>query len=775
MFAKWLAEELESKLKEHKRVLFLDPDKEYDFALSELEGKLDSGMVKAEHPFKAKYLAEKEHQDEPCVIYVNSSQDELNYLAEYEATGGVFDQTVKNFVMEKSGIEDMDVDWLKVAAQESLGKPKKYWDKIKVNGKEGILGGLDRKALHFLTEPADMADSLKEDGIYELFQTGVRETYGVDVPPGNVNGLAKELGTAVLLAGLSSEILESELGEFSEQQKKDLKDLYEQWMDSAAGREAFEKHVERVGSELDWEELLSEIVPWELDPQHPFGEADKRLQQNYLDDIEENEPGRLEQKDFIYERSSSQAVKALNLPNWRVFTLLVEYLEDREETDLSKIDDLESFISSYSEDLWKLDAARRLSSTRLSDEDLEKRVGRLYEQEWKKLSKLWYEYLPESKAGKEYRGVTIREMVKGEKKPAVILADGFRYELAEGLGKKLENFQVELSPGITALPTKTSVGMGVLASSGRFSLTEEFDVRDDETGRLIDSPKARIENLDELLDVEVLERNLSDSPSRAKDGKIPIYYYRDIDEFGESGGQGALSYFSEVVDQLADMIRKLLDAGHSAVYLSSDHGFVFSDPEESEKIPPDKLHPRTSSDRFVAGPNLEEAGGTVKLNPEYIGEGLAFPTGRNVFKTPSAYEFMHGGASPQELIIPRLVVKRESRTQEDKPDVIIDEEEPKSVNNRVFDISVSVETKEQKLFDEKRKVILVVTRENEQVFESSVIELDSGSGSSAKIEVRLPEGSSEGEYTAYVLDAESEDTLDSCKLDYEPLRGDLGL
>ena len=776
MIEKKLAEKLNKDLARKKRVLFLDPKGEYEFLLDHLEDELESGLVRSDHPFKTKYLAEKDYREEPCVIYTGLERDELDYLAEYAATGAVFEKPLTEFVKEEFGVEGLDEKWIKVAAHASLEGDEEFWQNIRVKGKSGILGDLDRKALHFLTEPEERAESLKEEDTFELFQSAVRDNYGIEAPPGNPKSLADELARATLLAGLSEEVLEAELGEFSDKGKNELKDLYRQWMDSDAGRQSFNEHVEDVSESLEWDKLLSEIVPWDLDPEHPFRKADKKMQQQYLErELSGDDSLKLEQKDFIYERGSSQAVKALKLPNWQAFTLLVEYFDNRDEEIYSDVESLGDFLDSYVDNLWRLDAARRLSYEELSDEDLSKKIQAVYREEWSGLDDLWYGIVEETKELEVYNGVTIKEGIRGEEKVAVILADGLRYELAEQLRDRLEDLEVDLGKSTAPLPTETSVGMGALTSSRNFSVTEDLCVKDEETGRKIEKVEERGENLEDLLGRKVVRRELSETSAQASEDEIPLIYYGDVDYIAEKVGKDALGYFTEIVDNLAAGIRELLEAGYESVYLTSDHGFVLNEPEAAEKIPTEKLNTRESSKRFVVGPNLQEAPGTLKLNPEYLPEEISVPRGKNVFKTPSTYEFMHGGASPQEVIVPKMKISKSGAGQEEKPAAVIDEAEPKKVKNRVFDIAIDLDIEKKSLFEEKRKVKLQIAREGEELFASSVIELSSGAESGTKVEVNLPEGAEEGKYMAYLLDGESGEKLDECELDYKPLRGDIGL
>jgi len=136
---------------------------------------------------------------------------------------------------------------------------------------------------------------------------------------------------------------------------------------------------------------------------------------------------------------------------------------------------------------------------------------------------------------------------------------------------------------------------------------------------------------------------------------------------------------------------------------------------------------------------------------------------------------MHGGASPQEVIVPKMKISKSGAGQGKKPAAVIDEGEPKKVKNRVFDISLDLDIEKKSLFEEKRKVKLQIAREGKELFASSVIELSSGAKSGMKVEVNLPEGAEEGKYMAYLLDGETEEKLDECELDYKPLRGDIGL
>ena len=106
--------------------------------------------------------------------------------------------------------------------------------------------------------------------------------------------------------------------------------------------------------------------------------------------------------------------------------------------------------------------------------------------------------------------------------------------------------------------------------------------------------------------------------------------------------------------------------------LTADHGFIYNDQKFEEKdkhsITEEALEKKT---RYYLTEDNREVDGIVKFHLDKVsgikGTGLfvAVPEGTNRLAAPGGYNFAHGGASLQEMIIPviKSVRKKTDKTE----------------------------------------------------------------------------------------------------------------
>lgn len=285
-----------------------------------------------------------------------------------------------------------------------------------------------------------------------------------------------------------------------------------------------------------------------------------------------------------------------------------------------------------------------------------------------------------SKGGVLHQRQVFQSRVKpllGKEKVAYVWVDALRFEMARELGRLLQaDFEVELEPAVAAVPTVTEIGMAALlpgadviakvvsAGSGKLALDVE--------GTVVKSRKDRVTLLTQRAGVSVFETKLDSllpKPSRKTQAGIAaaeliLVTSQEIDELCEQDNiTQARRQMDGVLNDLRRGIRVLADVGVQRIVLASDHGHLFAD-ELSEDMKVDApggntvdLHRRVwvgnggnVNDACVRGP-LSAFG----MDGEY---DLASPWTFACFKVKgggSAY--FHGGLSPQELVIPVMVLK----------------------------------------------------------------------------------------------------------------------
>jgi len=274
-----------------------------------------------------------------------------------------------------------------------------------------------------------------------------------------------------------------------------------------------------------------------------------------------------------------------------------------------------------------------------------------------------------------------------EKKTAYVWVDALRFEMGRELARLLrEDFEVDLHPALAAVPTVTEIGMAALlpgaqgeakvVTSGSGKLALEIN------GTVIKDRKDRLTLLKQHAGVEVFDAkldNLLPKPSKKvregiENAQLILVTSQEIDELCEQDNiTQARRQMDGVLNDLRRGVRMLVDMGIERIVLAADHGHLFAD-ELSEDMKVDSpggetadLHRRVwvghggnADDAFLRAP-LSAFGMQGDFD-------LATPWTFACFKCKGgAKAYFHGGLSPQELLVPVLILSPLSKPSAGPP------------------------------------------------------------------------------------------------------------
>jgi uncharacterized protein (TIGR02687 family) len=151
--------------------------------------------------------------------------------------------------------------------------------------------------------------------------------------------------------------------------------------------------------------------------------------------------------------------------------------------------------------------------------------------------------------------------------------------------------------------------------------------------------------------------------------RLVYVYHNTIDAAGDSLASETMTFDSvrKAITDLSNLINHIVNSlNGSHVFVTADHGFLYQETSpglhtksEIQINPPETLK---SKKRYVLGEHLGNTPKawtgntsiTARTNP-----GLEFwiPKGRNLFNFIGGSRFVHGGAMPQEIVIPVIHVK----------------------------------------------------------------------------------------------------------------------
>ena len=261
-----------------------------------------------------------------------------------------------------------------------------------------------------------------------------------------------------------------------------------------------------------------------------------------------------------------------------------------------------------------------------------------------------------------------------KEKTAVIISDAMRYDVGRELFDKLSgdpNCDAEMKHMIGILPAYTQLGMAALLPHKTLEITSDGKALADK--KPCDDIAKREAILQSALPnsrcirADRLPANRSEL-REVFNGMDAVYIYHDhIDNRGSTSDNEVFAACAEAADEIYAIIKRLWRGGNVYRFVvTCDHGFLYKRERfaESEKISIDRLKGAYANRRFVIAGSAIESDGVVSAPlADIIGGAderiVSWPSGATVFKTRGSLNYVHGGASPQEIILPLIIVKAE--------------------------------------------------------------------------------------------------------------------
>lgn len=267
-----------------------------------------------------------------------------------------------------------------------------------------------------------------------------------------------------------------------------------------------------------------------------------------------------------------------------------------------------------------------------------------------------------------------RDHVRGSReRTVVIISDGMRYEVGKTLFEKLsmdEKFTAKITAAQTVLPSYTRLGMAALLPHKSIELDGQYRVLAD--GTPCDDLKSREKILQSCQPAsKAIQFDAVKTVKAARElttGQDVVYlYHNQIDARGDKAitEDEVFAACEEAVEEICAMLRRLTSANNTRFLITSDHGFLYKRAEiaESDKISVDTAEKGFSGKRYVIADEAVKQPGLAHIP---LGKALrnddtrviSLPVGSDIIKEKgSGQNYVHGGMSLQEMVIPVIEVK----------------------------------------------------------------------------------------------------------------------
>ena len=784
----------------------------------------DVKLVKLEdNYFAIKHLLEEQDLDSNYLIYSTQPKpkNEDNWLLDINLYGAEFSADRASMIMNDVGIDDPSLKpFIKKYAM--FFNSKKRSDSLKAmkdvawseeQYKLGMLAVLTKQSqpsIECITRALllegfgenDLMDDIDKYLDQEYLWEFIAKEYGYQSEAPTLKFLFWSLGLTYLSVSTKFEI-PKDWQVYVSRAKNNCFVFVDHWMNHARDCVQFDKYVQDLEDELYVKEKISGWSIEEYIESDAFSIFDKALILSIVDLLKKGGEDFDRYLDYIKLRLTKHwAASFEDMYKALEYTIMM-FKFKKEHSDEFPAKSAKEYFDLYVTSYFRVDQYYRLfymHFDRVQNDVLKKDIRQIVENNYSNwflsgLSIQWLSALKEElvdrweidgiQQQKDFFNDVIADGLKksDRAKVFVFISDALRFEIAQQLKEELVSSRtgsVELQSMLGVLPSYTKLGMASLLPGESIEIDDKARVLVDGKGTAGIEDRENILKSKESSSVAV-KWNVLSAMSREEarnliKGARVVYIYHDvIDSVGDQA-KTELKTFEAVekaLVEIKDAINRICnELWGTRIYITADHGFIYKrDPlEESDKLKKEEIKVIDSSRRFMLTDHREEIDGALTFNltslldKEYY---AIVPNGNMRFKVQGGgANFVHGGASLQEIVVPLLEYKhvRPKNLDEDqKPRPV--EVELTNVNrvisNNIFVLNFFQAEKVGGRITPRRIKVAVWDSENNKISDENLFIADSVSDKASerqfKITLRLKKGDydKEKDYYLKLIDDES--------------------
>lgn len=264
-----------------------------------------------------------------------------------------------------------------------------------------------------------------------------------------------------------------------------------------------------------------------------------------------------------------------------------------------------------------------------------------------------------------------------KERTVVIISDGMRFEVGCELYKRMQDNpkckdSLSIKPMLSVLPSYTRLGMEALLPHKTLELTDDFKELVD--GKFaVDTPsrqavlqsyvpESRCVKYSDINNLKAMElRDIFTA-------RQVVYIYHDqIDNAGENMEDEVFDACTKAVDEIAELIQKISGSANTYRFIvTSDHGFIYkrNPVTQSDKISTTEEPGKLKKRRYIVAKEPVIDDGIMNIGLGYMlgnddSKIISYSCSTNVFsaKGNAGLNYVHGGSSPQEMLVPVIDIK----------------------------------------------------------------------------------------------------------------------
>ena len=342
-----------------------------------------------------------------------------------------------------------------------------------------------------------------------------------------------------------------------------------------------------------------------------------------------------------------------------------------------------------------------------------------------------------------------------KERTVVIISDALRYEVAHTLYEKLqadEKCSSSLNAMQGVLPSYTPLGMASLLPNTELSYTDEYEVLIDGKPCATTEQRSRIlKNYkvnSNCIQFDTMKNMKRDELREIFTGQDVVYvYHNQVDARGDAANteNEVFTACEEAIEEIHTFMRRVSSLANTHhFFVTADHGFIY----KRDKIKANdkisfKAKSASTGQRYVISPDAinEDGVNSISLG-RVLGNKddryVSYPIASDIFKVGGAGQnFVHGGCSPQELLVPLLEVKVERGKKETTPVQIALVSLTNKITNLITTLDFVQTEPVSDVVKETNYRVYFMSDDNEKISNENIIVADKKDTDTAKRMFRL--------------------------------------
>lgn len=459
-------------------------------------------------------------------------------------------------------------------------------------------------------------------------------------------------------------------------------------MNNVVYRDKYDELAEYVASRVNVESVFKDYLPEDIIDCDSFVYIDKIITKWVTERLEAEDTGAKIGNLTVAQICEKRMLMHYGRKYATTYQMLINASKIIEATKYKSPDNFKDFVDQYCRNDCLLDTEYRnfyYNYDELEDTDDFETLCSLVENIY--ANRYLGEQLPKwSKAISEENALSVLPLQRNfydrylrnvKERTLVIISDAMRYEVGRELFMKMKDdpkcmkeSKLECMLGI--LPSYTRLGMAALLPNREVVISDTYDVLvDGQPCQDLPQRETILKSVDkdaccvQFDELNALKGNVFKSFFT---GKHLIYvYHNQIDARGDKliTEHEVFNACCEAVDEIVSLIQKIAGGGNTYRFIiTADHGFLYRREKlsESDKISSLKDNNAFKGRRYAVAEDALVDDGILNIA---LGKSLgndddriiSTPISHSVFKASGGMNFVHGGISPQEILIPVIDIK----------------------------------------------------------------------------------------------------------------------